>query len=115
MRRRGQRHAHRSVRHLARPARRSDTRRTSRLDRAAGHPAAALRRAGRIEVRHYPTSGSDAYAVIPADALSQALADPALREGQDWGVGVGCVFTYHGLAIWRSEWSSAWNSRLTFD
>jgi len=72
-------------------------------------------RAGWIEVRHYPTSGSDAYAVIPADALSQALADPALREGQDWGVGVGCVFTYHGLAIWRSEWSSAWNSRLTFD
>jgi hypothetical protein len=71
--------------------------------------------AGWIEVRHYPTSGSDAYTVIPADTLSHALADPAIREGSDWGVGVGCVFTYHGLAIWRSQWSSAWNSRLTLD
>lgn len=72
-------------------------------------------RAGWIEVRHYPTSGSDAYTVIPADALSQALANPGVRDGPDWGVGVGCVFTYPGLAVWRSQWSGAWNSRLSFD
>jgi hypothetical protein len=68
-----------------------------------------------IEVRHYPSSGSDSYTVIAVDVLGRALADPAIREGEDWGVGVGCVFTLEGLATWRTGWAGAWNGRLSFD
>lgn len=70
--------------------------------------------AGLIEVRHFPGGGSDAYTVIPAESLGAALADPAIRDGDDWGVGVGCVFTYRGLAMWRNAWSTDWNRRLHF-
>jgi hypothetical protein len=66
-------------------------------------PLLSLVRADLIEVRHYP--GGDAYTVIPANMIGQALADPAIRDGEDWGTGVGCVFTFDGLAIWRSGWS----------
>jgi hypothetical protein len=72
-------------------------------------------RAGLIEVRHFPDDSSDAYSVVPVDALGQTLADPAVRESEDWGVGVGCVFTYDGLAVWRNAWSGGWNSRLRLD
>ena len=69
-------------------------------------------RTGLIEVRHFNGYGSDAYTVIPADSLGQALANPAIRDGEDWGVGIGCVFTYQGLAIWRNAWSTDWNRGL---
>jgi hypothetical protein len=75
-------------------------------------PLPAFVRAGLIEVRHSPDNRSDGYSVIPVDAFSQTLAGPAVRESEDWGVGVGCVFTFDGLAIWRNAWSADWNSRL---
>lgn len=78
-------------------------------------PLLSFVRTGLIEVRHFPSGDSDAYTVIAADSLGEALADPAIRDGEDWGVGVGCVFTYQGLAVWRTAWSSGWNSRLNFD
>ncbi|MCT9092573.1 hypothetical protein N4G70_27420 [Streptomyces sp. ASQP_92] len=69
-----------------------------------------------IEVQHHPDTQGDAFTVIPLDRLRSALADPAVRyEGDDWGIGVGCTFTYSGLAVWRGGWSRAWGSRLTFD
>jgi hypothetical protein len=71
-------------------------------------------RAGWIEVQHHPEADSDAFTVIPLGSLRSALADPTVRyEGDEWGVGVGCTFTYAGLAIWRGGWSAAWSSRLT--
>jgi hypothetical protein len=73
-------------------------------------------REGWIEVQHRPDEHSDAFTVIPLDSLRTALADPAIRyEGDDWGIGVGCIFTYTGLAIWRGGWSSEWARRLNFD
>ncbi|MFI1105843.1 hypothetical protein [Streptomyces melanogenes] len=73
-------------------------------------------REGWIEVQHHPDVHGDAFTVIPLDGLRSALADPAVRyEGDDWGIGVGCTFTYSGLAIWRGGWSRAWGSRLTLD
>jgi hypothetical protein len=68
-----------------------------------------------IEVRHFPGGDSNAYSVITVEVLGQALADPANRDGEAWGVGMGCVFTFRGLAIWRNAWSAAWSSRLHFD
>ncbi|MEE4541393.1 hypothetical protein V2S66_05355 [Streptomyces sp. V4-01] len=72
-------------------------------------------RQGWIEVQHYPDAHSDAFTVIASDELRTALADPAVRyEGDEWGVGVGCIFTYTGLAVWRGGWSNEWGRRLTF-
>ncbi|MFC4610487.1 hypothetical protein ACFO9E_22190 [Streptomyces maoxianensis] len=71
---------------------------------------------GWIEVQHRADERSDAFTVIPLDGLRTALADPAIRhEGDEWGVGVGCIFTYAGLAVWRGGWSSEWGRRLNFD
>lgn len=79
-------------------------------------PLLPFARDGLIEVRHYPEGSSDRFTVIAVDHLRDTLADPALWcSDLDWGVGVGCVFTYAGLAVWRGGWSSAWNARLTFD
>lgn len=73
-------------------------------------------RNGWIEVRHYPAAHGEAFTVIPLEELRVALCDPAVRyEGREWGVGVGCVFTYAGLAVWQGGWSSEWARRLTFD
>ncbi|MFF0389750.1 hypothetical protein ACFYS8_13810 [Kitasatospora sp. NPDC004615] len=74
-------------------------------------------REGWIEVRHFPVEAGEAFTVIPLDDLRTAFADRSLRydDGDDWGVGLGCVFTYRGLAVWRSGSSAAWGSRLTFD
>ncbi|MEZ0090236.1 hypothetical protein [Streptacidiphilus sp. EB129] len=46
-----------------------------------------------------------------------AFEDPVIRyeEGDEWGVGIGCIFTYAGLAVWRGGWSSEWARRLHFD
>lgn len=78
-------------------------------------PLRSFVRSGLIEVRHFP-GVSDAYTVIPLDALNEALADPNIRgQGQDWGIGIGCVFTYDGLAVWRGGWGAEWHKRLTFD
>ncbi|WP_412538451.1 hypothetical protein R8Z50_21665 [Longispora sp. K20-0274] len=72
-------------------------------------------RAGWIEVRHHP-DGGEGYTVIPLADLDHAFADPAVRnEGGDWGIGIGCVFTYAGLAVWRGGSSTAWAERLTLD
>lgn len=71
---------------------------------------------GWIEVQHHPDAHSDAYTVIRAEHLRSALDDPSIRyEGDDWGVGVGCIFTYTGLAIWRGGWSRAWSKRMILD
>ncbi|MFJ5048282.1 hypothetical protein [Streptomyces sp. NPDC088719] len=73
-------------------------------------------RKGWIEVQHYPDERSDAFIVIPLDGLSTALTDSAIcYEGGEWGIGVGCIFTYAGLAVWRGGWSSEWGRRLNFD
>ncbi|MFI6053234.1 hypothetical protein ACIBCO_24520 [Streptomyces violascens] len=73
-------------------------------------------RAGWIEVRHYPGVNDDAFTVITVDDLHRIMSDPAIRyEGEDWGVGVGCVFTNAGLAVWRGGWGHAWGRRLHFD
>ncbi|MFC0842186.1 hypothetical protein ACFH04_00300 [Streptomyces noboritoensis] len=78
-------------------------------------PLLSFVRNGWIEVRHTPDAASDAFTVILLGGLRSALADPAVRyEGDDWGVGVGCIFTYTGLAVWRGGWSTAWSSRLNF-
>ncbi|MDH6576462.1 hypothetical protein [Kitasatospora sp. MAP5-34] len=62
-------------------------------------------RDGWIEVRHLPGASSDAFTVIPLDELHAAFADPVLRydgdDGDDWGVGLTCVFTHAGLAVMR--------------
>ena len=80
-------------------------------------PLVPFVRDGWIEVQHYPDASSDAMTVIPLEGLSAALADPAVRsdDGDDYFVGVGCVFTFAGEAAWRGGWSKAWGSRLTFD
>jgi hypothetical protein len=72
-------------------------------------------REGWIEVQHCPGDGS--FTVIPLDGLRTAFADPVIRyeEGGEWGIGIGCLFTYTGLAIWRGGWSSEWARRLHFD
>ncbi|MFE9688987.1 hypothetical protein [Micromonospora sp. NPDC005806] len=71
---------------------------------------------GLIEVRRNLDPAGDEFTVIAVDRLRDTLADPALwSDDLDWGVGVGCVFTYAGLAVWRGAWSSAWNARLTFE
>ncbi|MER7579826.1 hypothetical protein [Kitasatospora sp. NPDC097691] len=74
-------------------------------------------REGWIEVRHFAVESGDAFTVIPLDDLRTAFADRSLRydDGDDWGVGFGCVFTYTGLAVWLSGGSAAWGSRLTFE
>ncbi|MFH8379949.1 hypothetical protein ACH4E7_03245 [Kitasatospora sp. NPDC018058] len=74
-------------------------------------------REGWIEVRHFPVEVGEAFTVIPLEDLRTAFADRSLRydDGDDWGVGLSCVFTYAGLAVWRSGGSAAWGSRLTFD
>ncbi|SOE25039.1 hypothetical protein SAMN05442782_1731 [Streptomyces sp. OK228] len=73
-------------------------------------------RKGWIEVQHCPDERSDAFTVIPLDGLRTALTDAAIRyEGDEWGIGVGCIFTYAGLAVWRGGWSSEWGRRLNFD
>ncbi|WP_405773865.1 hypothetical protein [Streptomyces sp. NBC_00859] len=73
-------------------------------------------RRGWVEVQHCPDEDSDAFTVIPLDEIRAALADAAIRhEGQEWGIGVGCIFTYAGLAVWRGGWSSEWGRRLNFD
>jgi hypothetical protein len=73
-------------------------------------------RDGWIEVRHVPDEGSGAFTVIPLENLHAALVDPAVRyEGDDWGIGLGCVFTTIGGAVWRGAWSSDWAKRLHFD
>ncbi|MFF7882163.1 hypothetical protein ACH40F_55655 [Streptomyces sp. NPDC020794] len=73
-------------------------------------------RKGWIEVQHCPDERSDAFTVIPLDGLHTSLTDAAIRyEGDEWGIGVGCIFTYAGLAVWRGGWSSEWGRRLNFD
>jgi hypothetical protein len=73
-------------------------------------------RNGWIEVRHLPEADSDTFTVIPLENLRTALTDPAVRyEGDDWGVGITCVFTYTGLAVWDGPWSREWHKRLNFD
>jgi len=73
-------------------------------------------REGWIEVQHRPDAHSDAFTVIPLADLRTALADAATRyEGDEWGIGVDCIFTYAGLAVWRGGWSSEWGRRLNFD
>lgn len=73
-------------------------------------------RDGWIEVQHHPDENSDAYTVIPLEGLRSALDDPSIRyDGKDWGVGIGCTFTYAGLAIWRGGWSRAWSKRMILD
>lgn len=73
-------------------------------------------REGWIEVQHCPDEGSDAFTVIPLEDLRTALADPAIRyEGDEWGIGVGCLFTYAGLAVWRGGWGDEWGRRLDFE
>ena len=73
-------------------------------------------RKGWIEVQHCPDESSDAFTVIPLHGLRTALTDAAIRyEGDEWGIGVGCIFTYAGLAVWRGGWSSEWERRLNFD
>lgn len=68
---------------------------------------------GWIEVQHYPEEFQPTYAVIGPDDLRVALADPTLRyQGEDWGVGFGCVFTLTGYAVWRAGWSHEWGARL---
>lgn len=79
-------------------------------------PLVPFVRAEWVEIRHYPHVNDDAFTVIPADDLRRALADPTIRyEGEDWGVGVGCVFTDAGLAVWRGGWGRAWGGRLHFN
>ena len=79
-------------------------------------PLVPFVRDGWIEVQHRPVEYGDAFTVIGLDDLRTALADPAIRyEGHDWGVGVGCIFTYTGLAVWRGAWSRTWAERLTLD
>ncbi|MGK5642944.1 hypothetical protein ACSNOK_32280 [Streptomyces sp. URMC 126] len=71
---------------------------------------------GWIEVHHRPDGATDAFTVIPPGSLRAALADPAVRyQGDEWGVGVGCVFTHAGLAVWDGGWSDEWSRRLHFD
>lgn len=71
---------------------------------------------GWIEVQHHPDEHSDAYTAILPEHLRSALDDPSIRyDGGDWGVGVSCVFTYTGLAIWRGGWSTAWSKRMILD
>ncbi|WP_319459906.1 hypothetical protein [Micromonospora sp. RTP1Z1] len=91
---------------------------TQRLDWVEGHLAALLPfvRDGLIEVRRYSEAASGEFTVIGVDGLRDTLTDPTLWcSDLDWGVGVGCVFTYAGLAVWRGGWSGAWNARLTFE
>ncbi|SEG93236.1 hypothetical protein SAMN05216223_12763 [Actinacidiphila yanglinensis] len=77
-------------------------------------PLSSFVREGWIEVRHHPDEARDAFTVIPFEGLRAALTDPAVRyQGEDWGVGVGCVFTHAGLAVWRGGWGDAWGRRLT--
>jgi hypothetical protein len=79
-------------------------------------PLGGFVRAGLIEVRHFPVPDSDAYTVIGLEYLHTAFSDRTLRyTGDAWGVGLGCVFTFSGAAIWRSKWSRAWHERLTLD
>lgn len=82
------------------------------VDRQLG-PLLPFVRDGLIEVRHFPDPGADTFTVIPLEGLRTALADPAVRyEGDEWGVGVGCVFTEAGLAVWRGGWGAEWGRRL---
>lgn len=79
-------------------------------------PLSPFVREGWIEVQHRPDAGSDAFTVIPLDGLRTAFTDPAIRyQGDAWGVGIDCIFTYAGLAVWRGGWADAWGRRLTFD
>jgi hypothetical protein len=72
-------------------------------------------REGWIEVQHYSDAASDAFTVIPLEGLRTAFADPATRyQGDEWGIGIGCLFTYAGLAVWRGGWAGDWGRRLTF-
>lgn len=90
---------------------------TAWLDRQLA-PLLPFVREGWIEVRHFAADSTDGYTVIPLDGLRTAFADRSLRhdDGDDWGVGFGCVFTYAGLALWRgSGWNAVWGSRLTLD
>ncbi|SCL20809.1 hypothetical protein GA0070624_2122 [Micromonospora rhizosphaerae] len=97
------------------PAELDATRRLDWIDRQLA-PLAPFARDRLIEVRRYPDPTSDEFTLIEVDRLRDTLADPALwSDDLDWGVGVGCVFTYAGLAAWRGAWSSAWNARLTFE
>ena len=44
----------------------------------------------------------DAFTVIPLESLHSAFVDPAMRyQGEEWGIGFTCVFTYSGLAVRR--------------
>jgi len=79
-------------------------------------PLVPFVRDGWIEVHHRRVEYGGAFTVIGLDDLGTALADPAVRyEGHDWGVGVGCIFTYTGQAVWRGAWSRTWAQRLTLD
>lgn len=65
-------------------------------------PLVPFVRAGWIEVRHIPDADSDAFTVIPLDALHTAFADLDLRyQGEEWGIGFTCAFTHAGLAVRR--------------
>ncbi|MEV4560316.1 hypothetical protein AB0K51_25420 [Kitasatospora sp. NPDC049285] len=80
-------------------------------------PLVPFVRDGWIEVQHHAAERGDAFTVVPLDRLADAFADPALRhdDGDDWGVGLTCTFTYRGIAVWRAGWSSAWGRRLRFE
>ncbi|MFF2075064.1 hypothetical protein ACFVXG_09915 [Kitasatospora sp. NPDC058162] len=60
-------------------------------------------REGWLEVRHFPVETGEAFTVIPLEDLRTAFADRSLRcdDAEEW-VGLRCVFTYEGLAVWRS-------------
>ena len=57
-------------------------------------------RSGWMEVHHVPDADSFTFTVIPPEDLRAALADPAIRyQGDEWGIGVTCNFTYAGYAL----------------
>ena len=78
-------------------------------------PLLTFVRKGWIEVRHFPEASGEAMTVIPVEELSSALADPDVRrdDGEEYFVGVTCVFTYAGEAVWRGGWSDGWRRRLS--
>jgi hypothetical protein len=97
------------------PADLDDSERLAWVDRQLA-PLLPFVRQGWIEVQHCTDESIGAFTVIPLDGLRTALADAAIRyEGDEWGVGVGCIFTYTGLAVWRGGWSGEWGRRLNFD
>ena len=69
-----------------------------------------------IEVRYVTNDPRWRYEVIPLERLVEAFADPMVRhQGDEWGIGLNCVFTDIGYSVWLGAWSQTWGSRLRFD